>query len=86
MGRLPERTTGNTLPDMFTRLRADTSADVVAFRDHVHRLGRHDRRDTEAARVRVMLARSSRVGLRERLDRAAEATTISGMRRDRLSF
>jgi len=83
---LPERTTENTLPDMFTRPRADTSADVVAFRDQLPQLGRHDRRKTEAARVRAMLARSSRVGLRERLDRAAEAATMSGMRRDRLSF
>ena len=53
----------------------DTAA---AFRDRVGRLGRPDRRRNEALRVRVNLARASRVGLRERLERVPDLNrTIS---------
>ena len=53
---------------MFIRLHADPVSDTAAeFRDRVSGLGRPEREVIEAARVRIMLARGSRIGLRERL-------------------
>jgi hypothetical protein len=63
---------------MFIRLNAEPVPDVaVAFRDHVRRLGRPDRHRTEALRVRIMLNRASRVGLRERLASGAAAGSLT---------
>jgi hypothetical protein len=48
--------------------RAERSHDpAAAVRDRVRLLGHPDRRRSEAIRVRVNLARASRIGLRERL-------------------
>ena len=56
---------------MAIHYRSEPGQDVAAaFRDHVRRLGRPDRRRNEALRVRVSLARAGRVGLRERLARS----------------
>jgi hypothetical protein len=58
---------------MFIRLRSERTPDeATAFRAHVRRLGRPERQRTEAARVRIILARAWRVGLRERLAVPAE--------------
>jgi hypothetical protein len=57
---------------VFTRLRTDPTPDeATAFRAHVRRLGRPERHRTEAARIRIILTRAWRVGLRERLADAA---------------
>jgi hypothetical protein len=67
---------------MFVRLNAEPAPDLAAaFRDHVLRLGDPDRHRSDAIRVRIMLKRASRVGLRERLDRAALASPLTGMPR-----
>ena len=58
--------------------RSEPGQDVAAaFRDRVRRLGRPDRRRSEALRVRVNLARASRVGLRDRLARSEMARSLS---------
>ena len=44
----------------------------AAFRDRMRQLGRADRRQGEAVRVRVHLARAGRMGLRERLARVPD--------------
>jgi hypothetical protein len=57
---------------MFIRFRTNPTPDIAAaFRDHVRRLGRPEPQRTEAARVRIILTRAWRVGLRERLHNAA---------------
>ncbi|OGO51855.1 MAG: hypothetical protein A2Z32_09480 [Chloroflexi bacterium RBG_16_69_14] len=59
---------------MFARLQTDPAPDVAGeFRDRVRRLGSPERHVIEATRVRIMLARASRIGLRERLDHAGPA-------------
>ncbi|MDQ2966438.1 MAG: hypothetical protein M3R57_11385 [Chloroflexota bacterium] len=61
---------------MFIRLRTAPNPDVAAaFRDHVRRLGRPDSDRTEAVRVRIILTRAWRVGLRDRLKHAAGGPT-----------
>jgi hypothetical protein len=61
---------------MFIRFRTDPAHDVAAaFRDHVRRLDRPERQRTEAVRVRIILTRAWRVGLRERLDHSAHGST-----------
>ncbi|MEX2011298.1 MAG: hypothetical protein WEF51_03555 [Chloroflexota bacterium] len=61
---------------MFIRLRTAPVPDVAAaFRDHVRRLEGPERRHTEAVRVRIILTRAWRVGLRERLHHAADGST-----------
>jgi hypothetical protein len=61
---------------MFIRLRTNPTPDVAAaFRDHVRRLGRPEPHRTDAARVRIILTRAWRVGLRDRLDRPADRPT-----------
>jgi hypothetical protein len=73
---LPLRNIRYTLPDMLIRLRTNPAPDVAsAFRDHVRRLGRPERQRTEAARVRIILTRAWRVGLRERLAHTAHGRT-----------
>jgi hypothetical protein len=58
---------------VFIRRRTDPVPDeATAFRAHVRRLGRPERQRTEAARVRIILTRAWRVGLRERLADPAE--------------
>lgn len=58
---------------MFLRLRTEPAPDdAEVFRARARRLGRPERHRTEAARVRIILARAWRVGLRERLARPAE--------------
>jgi hypothetical protein len=67
---------------MFIRLGAEPVPDVAAaFRDHVRRLGAPERHRSEAIRVRIMLERASRVGLRERLEDAAVSAPMTGARR-----
>jgi len=71
-GELPGRTTGHSLRDMFIRLQSDPVSDAaVEFRDRVRGLGIPERPVIEAAHVRIMLTRASRVGLRERLNHGA---------------
>ena len=63
---------------MATRYRSEPGQDAAAaFRARVGRLGRPDRRHNEALRVRVNLARASRVGLRERLGRSELPRSVS---------
>ena len=63
---------------MAIQYRSEPGQDAAAaFRDRVRRLGRPDRRHSEALRVRVNLARASRVGLRERLARPELPRSIS---------
>ena len=58
---------------MFVRLRTDPVSDVAAaFRDHVRRLERPERSRTEAIRIRIILNRAWRVGLRDRIRHAAD--------------
>ena len=58
---------------MFVRLRTDPVSDVAAaFRDHVRRLERPERSRTEAVRIRIILTRAWRVGLRDRIGHAAD--------------
>jgi hypothetical protein len=65
---------------MSIRFQADPAPNAAAdFRDRVRRLGTPERRAIEATRVRIMLARASRVGLRERL--AAETAPTASVRR-----
>ena len=61
---------------MFIRLRTAPAPDVAAaFRDHVRRLESPERHRTEAVRVRIILTRAWRVGLRDRLLNAGDRST-----------
>jgi hypothetical protein len=66
------RTAEGILPPMFSRHRSDPTGDVgAALREHVRRLERPEPKRTEAARVRICLARPCPHALRERNARAA---------------
>jgi hypothetical protein len=53
---------------MFTRNRPDPDGDLAStFRDRIGRLERPERHAADAAMVRICLARSRTVGLRERI-------------------
>jgi len=61
---------------MFLRLRTEPISDVAAaFRDHVRRLERPERSRTEAVRIRIILTRAWRVGLRDRIGHAADGAS-----------
>ncbi|HEV8488468.1 MAG TPA: hypothetical protein VGQ58_01630 [Candidatus Limnocylindrales bacterium] len=60
---------------MFIRLRTDPPDEAAALRAHMRRLGRPERQRTEAARLRIILSRAWRVGLRERLADSTDGPT-----------